>query len=924
MTTYGISNYGRPNLYGPSRAATVVPGGPSIPLVNNAYLIDPFVATPIDYHSVLLTWHGPDPTTDTPMNEFRLLSSRYGFPVDENDGNILLDTTSLPGTQFVDQTVVPGQISYYGFYILGANSQWIRSGFTACLMPVNHGYATQLWSYLPEYLRDVQDNELTADAAGDTFLSQFLAVAGWSMDYLKTQYDFLFSNQNAPMKMSFTDLADLAGEIGMPFSGEIPAYFLRKAAANWATVMRQRGSLSGISEHMSLLSGYTADVQISRNIMLENDQSLPFSPQFSPWSAGIPYLVGEIVSWPVYPEWVPSQSYIVNNFVVYNGVNYGCIATGGEGVPPTGALTSGTYWTIESGPFFYECTAAITSLPGTAPPAAPAAGLSPNPSNSNWQLVYDQDATASYLAITGLSGGLNTWEVLGATTGSATPKTTAVAAGSLTEGIGTHNPANFANDFSQNTLRVYNKSGAVEDTWLRSLSRMAADITAGSAVPDPQTVIEHAIPVPQTNATLNEWSATERYATGDVVLWGGRNYLAQRASTGATPPALGVPVNQNWDFETSASPWAAGNGGSAIAQSAAHAYHGTHSLSLTPSGTQAAVSAVSEKAPVIPLASYTARAFVFVTAGYAGGNTQALLNWYDAFGSYISTSAVGGIAVPAATWTRVTVSAQAPANAATATIVLQLTGTPAASVVSFWDLAKLTCTATPEWLPLGTDARIPLMISAQTSQNLSVAPAEQFAIYPFVEWYDNWGNLITRVFARTLSNYTFDSFSSDANMPLGGRMTQTQDQTWSTATGAWMLDGNGNAYPAVSGQKSISLVQAALSCTQAVTFTEAPQTGVDAGLIFWYQTATLYWHAGTHGLWYNNGGTWTEAVTYASAFQPGDRIYVVTSQATPSITVYRNSLTSTPVASLTGAGVPAAVKPGSSTTVYSGIASEAV
>lgn len=71
----------------------------------------------------------------------------------------------LLGSRFVDQTVVPGQISYYGFYILGANSQWIRSGFTACLMPVNHGYADLLWSYLPEYLRDVQDNELTADRA---------------------------------------------------------------------------------------------------------------------------------------------------------------------------------------------------------------------------------------------------------------------------------------------------------------------------------------------------------------------------------------------------------------------------------------------------------------------------------------------------------------------------------------------------------------------------------------------------------------------------------------------------------------------------------------------------------------------------------------------------------------------------------------
>lgn len=817
MSTYGISHYGRPTLYGPGRAATVVPGGPSIPLVNNAYLVDPFTATPIDYFSVLLTWNGPDPTTDTPMNEFRLLSSRYGFPVDENDGNILIDTTSAPGTQFVDQTVVPGQISYYGFYILGEN-QWIRSGFTACLMPVNHGYADRLWSYLPEYLRDVQNNELTASAAGDTYLSQFLAVAGWSMDYLKTQYDFLYANQNNPMKMSFTDLADLSHQIGMPFPGELPAYYLRKAAENWALVMRQRGSLAGISEHMNLLSGYSADVQLSRNIMLENDQSLPYHPAQITWSAGLPYKVGEIVSWPAYPEWVPSQAYVVNNYVVYNGVNYQCTATGGQGVPPTGAVTSGTYWAVAAGPFFYECTAAITSFPGTAPPAAPASGSAPTGSNSNWQLVYDQDNTTGHLAITGLSGGLNTWEVLGATAGSTTPKTTAVAANSLVEGNGAHNPLNFSNDYSQNTIRVYNKSGGTEDTWLRSLSRMAADITAGSAVPDPQTVIEHAIPVPQTNATLNEWNSETRYGTGDVVLYNDRNYLALRASTGATPPSLHTPLNQNYDFESGVSPWTIQNNAT-IAQSGAEFYHGSNSLRVTPDGVTANPGAKSENITVIPLATYIGSAFVYLATAWSGG-VQLAINWFDAFGATISTVIGPKITPAATTWAKATVSAQAPANAATARFIVRLSGTPANTNLAYFDLAKFECAATPEWQPLGIDSRIPLMISAQTSQNLSVATAEQFAITPFVEWYDNWGTLITRAFARTLSNYTYDSFSSPTMLPLIGRTTDTADQNWAVPTGSWTMI-NGTVYPAITGTRSVALVTGSANAQLGVTLGNA-------------------------------------------------------------------------------------------------------
>lgn len=743
MTTYGISNYGPPRLYGLDRPATVVPGGPSIPLISNAYLIDPFVATPVDYQSMLLTWNGPDPSTATPMNEFRLLSSRFGFPVDENDGNVLIDTTSAPGRSYLDQNVVPGEITYYAFYILADAGQWIRSGFTAALMPVNHGYAGRLFAWLPEYIRDITNGELTANAAGDTYLSQYLAVAGWSLDYLKTQYDLLFNTQNNPMKMSFADLDQLAGQIGMPFSGEIPAQFVRKAAANWAVVMRERGSISGVSEHISLLSGFGADVQVSRNIMLENDQSLPLDPGFAPWSAGIPYQVGEIVSWPVYPQWIVSQTYVVNNFVVYNGVNYQCTATAGTGVPPAGATTSATYWTVASGPFFYKCKAAITSLPGAAPPAQPAAGTPPTASNTNWQLVFDLDATTSYLAIPGLAGGVSTWEVLSAASGSKTPNTAAVAANSLTEGIGTHNPLNFPNDYSQNTLRVYNRSGGTEDTWLRSVSRQAADITAAKAVPDPQLVVEHGIPVPQTSAATSEWDAQARYATGDVVLLNGINYLALRASTGAQP---------------------------------------------------------------------------------AG-------------------------------------------------------------------------TATPEWTPLGTDARIPLTVSAEAAQNFSQASGTpNYAIFPFVEWYDNWGYLIDRVFARTAvpgtsgvpGSYTYDSFTASPGASLNGRETDTQDQAWDVVAGSFLLDGNGNAYAGVSGSPCVSLVQAPGSATQGVTFTEAPPAGTDLGLVFWYQNATAYWHAGMTGLWYNNSGTWTEAATYPVAFEPGDRIYVDTNRAAASVTVYRN------------------------------------
>lgn len=892
MSTYGITRFGT-DLYGLNRPVTVIPGGAAIPTISSAYLIDPFTAVPVDYQTVLLTWSGPDPTTSTPMDEFRLLSNRYGYPVDENDGTVLLDTTSAPGYQYADQNVVPGEIAYYGFYI-STGASWVRAGFTSCLMPVYHGYDRVLLGYLPEYLRDVSVGELTAAATGDAYLTQFLQVVGWPLDYLKTQYDFLYDNQNDPMGMSFADLAELAAEIGMPFSPEIPARFLRKAAAGWATVMRQRGSLDGIAEHMSLLSGFGADVQVARNIMLENDQSLPYDPRFRPWSGGIPYKAGEVVSWPVYPAWVSSQSYIVNNYVVYNGANYQCIATGGSGVPPVGATTSGTYWALAAGPYVYVCISPIVSFPGNAPPAVGAAGSTPTGSNANWQLVYDaasrppwvssvtwtlgqftvfagflyvclvasvtgtapsgsNASTANWayvgkytaaaynsgttytlgqevsydgwvytcaatspvtgsaptggetsnanwafvtpptltdhITIAGLVGGESTWEVLGATTGATTPLTTAVASGSLMEGLGVRNPSSFANDFSQNSFRVENRSGATRDTWFRSVSRQPSDITAGSAEPDPQIVIEHAIPVPQPGPG---WESSIRYGTGDVVFYEGVNYVALRASTGATPPEPGSA-------------------------------------------------------------------------------------------------------------------------------------------------------ATPEWQPLGLDSRIPLVISAETIQNVSVGTAEQYAVYPFVEWYDSWGNMLARAFARTPTpgtagvpaNYAYDSFTTGPGSSLSGRTLDAGGGSWTVEAGSWMLDGSGDAYPSASGVKSLAVTAAPLSCTQAVTLTEAPQPGVDCGLVFWYQTSSKYWHAGMSGLWYWNGATWAEAAAYPVAFAPGDRVYVVTSQAaagsTPAVLVYRNVIGSYVsatgsglVASVAASATPSGSQPAGGATVYSGIASEAV
>jgi hypothetical protein len=231
------------------------------------------------------------------------------------------------------------------------------------------------------------------------------------------------------------------------------------------------------------------------------------------------------------------------------------------------------------------------------------------------------------------------------------------------------------------------------------------------------------------------------------------------------------------------------------------------------------------------------------------------------------------------------------------------------------------------------------MISANFAQSNQQTSNLGVTVTPFVEWYDDWGNFIGRVFARTTStsggtpnSYAYDSFSTGRGTPLAGRALDAGGLTWNVLFGGWLLDGAGNTYATPAGNYTIATVPAPLSGVQAVTFTESPQSGTDTGLIFWYQSITSYWHAGTQGLYYKGSSGWTLVATYPHAFQPGDRIYVTTSQATPSIVVYRNVMSAYNattgngvMATLVGSGaMPSGSAPGSGATVYSGIASEAV
>lgn len=832
MTTYGYDRYdinpgsSFPNLYG-------------LPLLSQ-YGVEPFRATPANYTTIILNWTQPQGTALS----YRLLSNRYGFPVDQNDGDILMQSSTYFGSSYADLNVIPGTYHYYGIYIENLPNIWIRAGFASCLSPVNYSSGAWLYSLLPEYFRTINDNELTTDAIGNAYLQQFLNVAGWGLDYLKTQYNVLFNHLNSPLAIPLGDLMNLAEQIGMPFAPELPTATLRKAVADWAHVCQERGTPTGIDNHIDLLSGYNVDLQQGKNLMLENDQSCFTDPVQETWNISIGYAVNEMVS--------------------YGNYIYKCIALGNLGNAPTGTTSANTWW----------------------------------------QVVQNVDDPRSTLANPATLGGVNTWEAIYPALENGT---FLAPVGTLVNGIGIESPASSAL-WNTNDIRVYNKQVTAQDVMLRSVSRLSTDVTpANSAIlaPDKLQPIKDGIPVPFASPSLNAWLPSVRYDTGAIVSYGGIPFIASRASTNAPPPSPGTPLNANSSFESGVTPWT-GHNGATVAQSSAFAFQGTHSMLLTPNGTTANPFALTEVIPVIPLATYTASSWVYIPAGF--GAVQIIANWFDSLGQYIFSSSGSTVSVAAATWTAITLQTTAPPNAATVQVIPQLTGTPASSVVSYWDLAQLSCSGTPEWSVLSTDNRIRLLSSAYTSQSLTVGTNQTVPVVPYVEWYDSWGQIITsngqsRLFARTPTpgtpgtpaNLSYDSFTLGIGSFLNGRQMDTSDQSWATQTGAFLISGfsGGSVYPAVVGQRSISVVTglagtSGANCFLGVTFASGATTGQSQGLLFRYVSLTSYWRATRTGLYLANGGAPALIGTYSTPFQDGDRMNVLLNGTT--ITVYRNGV----------------------------------
>lgn len=334
MATYEITDYGR-DVYG-------------APLIVQ-YLADPFIASSLDYGSIGVSWEEPQGT----IFRYRLLGNRYGYPADQNDGSILLDQADYPGSFYLDLNVIPASYHYYGLFLQvdDINDVWLQAGVAGCLATSTAGSGARLLDNLPGVFTQSQTGDNTQDATGSSYLAQYLGVLGWGIDYVQTQYDVELQHLNDPMAIPLRDLRALTQQLGITWNPKISAYLMRKAAANWGHVCAERGTLLGIANHISLLTGWGVDLQRGANLLLGNDQS-----EFPD---------------PAYPPYFANRKYFANERVQHGNFLYTCAIAGTWGTAPTGTSSS----------------------------------------NANWTVILDADDTTATLT-NPVTGGVNTWEVI--------------------------------------------------------------------------------------------------------------------------------------------------------------------------------------------------------------------------------------------------------------------------------------------------------------------------------------------------------------------------------------------------------------------------------------------------------------------------------------------------------------------------------
>lgn len=906
-TIYGEYEYGTV-YYGGQWITLIAPAPPPViptsttppgpPLgIPPGYGIGPVTAQAVDYETIMLLWN--QPTVTAGILDFRILRNRYGFPVDQNDGTILLDTAnstpSFPtGNQYFDLQVIPGQMHYYGFYILlqlQSEQLWYRAGFAATLMPVDLNTTNWLLTRIPEWFADITpSNEITtSDAFGNSLLDQFISIFGWGEDYLQTQLN-LIAQMNNPQVVPVNMLTNLAATYGFPYYSEISPGITRNAMMNNAALIKERGSLEGIEAYITQLTSWGADIRVGYNQMLEDDQGDFLDPDPLAWNSSISYDVGEIVNY----QGFTYQSNANNNLNQPPSLQPNPFFAGALGTGWNTSNSTVTYASdISNGPFAWNAQVTNTSAGGS---------LKQNGTNN----VFTATTNAQYTVSVWLYSAINItvqigfdWLLNGVL--QSTSQTNIILQGlTWTNFVVTQtSPATNCNQANVNI-------GATGNGNIYSIQ--AALATYGSNYPwtpifySPdtgsqagptayQSVVLAATGVAAVNP--NEFGVYVNVTGGTVT-----NISVSGANTGITSGQVFVPDDGTLTITYSVAP--------TLTTTAPYLLNPTTGWLNT---WEPLIDGMTVDAPTSNTAMTEMRGVlnpVTIDSELAGqyvGNALAVFNNSGSTSNIElrSISRTSGDITLGSLWPNTgqvigdgvpVLVATANWNATTEYLpnnVVLYQGSPFLALKASTGIAPPTNgIASNEWQPVGYDQRVALMLSGYTSQIYNTSSTQTYATVPYVVWFDEYGGFINAVYMPTSLgggaplSIVFDSFALPANWGSSLASTTpdiigTDCSGWVANTGAFTVNAfnNGAIIPAATNVQSIATVTYASAnafCGVTLAQFEQGMGGTLIGLVMRYSSTTSYTRVDQNGIYLINGGAVTLLAAHSAPANPGDRL----------------------------------------------------
>jgi len=297
-------------------------------------------------------------------SRLRLVRNAYGLPETEDDGWVILEAaagagngTGAPENRFLDDTVVPSQVYYYGVFVstspdaydptityyagdlvtynsavysatttatglqpdtnpaawavTGMTEAWYRCGGCVGLAAKDFKHTELLYAGIPRpYKIDVVESTASAIPVNEQ-LAKFCGIFGYFFDVIKCENDQLL-RLNDVLRCTDRQLYLLAQEMGI--DKRLPALpeLRRTYVANAALIQRDRGSVESTQKLVKALTGWDSDVLIGYNEMHDLDEASFAAPSYPAWQRDR-----------VYYTTVGSQLY--SDIVSYSGTLYAAI-----------------------------------------------------------------------------------------------------------------------------------------------------------------------------------------------------------------------------------------------------------------------------------------------------------------------------------------------------------------------------------------------------------------------------------------------------------------------------------------------------------------------------------------------------------------------------------------------------------------------